>query len=292
MEARDGIEGKALRRPEAPNPLGGKLAASSAFWGNPSGEQLGPWLEEIRGIGYDGVTCFVDFSVWTEELGDAGALRSALAGSGLDLASLITGVHTDFDRYRARCDALGEIGCGDLVCIGGTGKEPSDVVALGALLNHVGEIGARCGVRVSYHHHTDTSGETFADVERLLAATDPELVFLTLDIGHATKDFVDIPLQDRAARLLETHWDRVGIVEFKDWHPETDLDTPLGEGLGNLAEAARVLSARAYSGWVVVEQIHDLGRGWDERLACASRSLRFLTNLLRPGSADVEAGHR
>src|SRR5205807_723204 len=154
----------------------------------------------------------------------------------------------------------------------------SDVAALGSLLNHIGEIGARRGIRVSYHHHTDTSGETFADVERLLEATDPELVSLNLDIGHATKDFVDLPLQDRAAQLLKTYWDRVGIVEFKDWHPETDLDTPLGEGLSNLADAAAVLWARAYSGWVVVEQNNDLGRGWEERLACASRSLRFLEN--------------
>src|SRR5438309_11991906 len=108
-------------RPGATNPVESKLAVSSAFWGNPIGEQLSAWLEDVRGIGYDGVACFVDFWIWTEELGDAAALRSALDGSGLRLASLITGVHVDFDRYRARCDALGEIGCGDLVCIGGTG---------------------------------------------------------------------------------------------------------------------------------------------------------------------------
>ena len=41
------------------------------------------------------------------------------------------------------------------------------------------------GMRVVVHHHAGTFVETPAEIERLLAETDPDLVGLLLDTGHA-----------------------------------------------------------------------------------------------------------
>lgn len=39
-----------------------KLAAMSLGWGNPSGDDLIPFLKEVKAAGYDGVAGFADTS--------------------------------------------------------------------------------------------------------------------------------------------------------------------------------------------------------------------------------------
>jgi inosose dehydratase len=121
------------------------------------------------------------------------------------------------------------------------------------------------GMRVVFHHHAGTFIETPQEIARLLDQTDPELVGLLLDTGHAVYGRAD-PLD-----LLARHGERVRYVHLKDVRPaelehvrtsEITMDEawargvfcPLGEGVVDFPRLIETLRRRGYSGWLIVEQ--------------------------------------
>ena len=121
------------------------------------------------------------------------------------------------------------------------------------------------GLRTVFHHHCATFVETPQEIDVLMQATDPALVGLCLDTGHATYGGGS-PLD-----LLERHRDRIRHVHFKDCEPavaararqeEWDYQTALrhgvfcelGKGAVDFAAVLRELERSGYDGWIVVEQ--------------------------------------
>ncbi len=254
-----------------------KLGVSSVLWNNPNGDAFAPWLREVKSLGYDGVAGFADWG-WQDYVKNGSAFRSALADEGLELASLMTNLHVDFDRYRTLFEFMQANGCERLVCLGAYGKGERDYRMLGELMNYLNAEGAAYGVRAYYHNHTGNTGETLEDMRRLLAHADPALVPVMCDVGHATKDFVEIPVPEkRAPAFLREFRERLGFVEFKDWNETTDLNTPVGEGRCGYGDVFDFLREIAYEGWIVVEQNgHEgpsLGRAPGE---CARISRQFI----------------
>ena len=144
------------------------------------------------------------------------------------------------------------------------------------------------GLRTVVHHHCATYVETPAEIDRLLALTDPALVGLCLDSGHVTYGGGD-PRQ-----LLARHRARVWHVHFKDCEPAIaaqarqegwDYQTALRHGLfcelgrgtvdftGLLAD----LRATGFDGWVVVEQ--DVLPAMGAPLASATRNREYLRGI-------------
>src|SRR5207245_6069546 len=120
-------------------------------------------------------------------------------------------------------------------------------------------------MRVVVHHHGGTFIETPDEIDRLLAATDPELIGLLMDTGHLVYGGGD-PVE-----LLERHGDRVRYVHLKDldagklarvrreeipmaeaW--SIGLFCPLGQGGGDCPRGVEKLRSNAYAGWTIVEQ--------------------------------------
>jgi sugar phosphate isomerase/epimerase len=234
----------------------------------------------MSALGFGGVTLFTDYWLWGDTVGDGESLQMELAGHQMALASLVSGVHLDFDRYRHVIGVLQAVGCRHLVLIGGSGRETDDRRALAGILNHVGQIGASRGITTSYHHHTDTSGESFHDVVELLSLTDPSLVRVAFDSGHAALDFRDLSAVGRPLAALGQLWDRIGIIELKDYSTATGLDTALGEGTVDVELLVRELIAREYTDWVVIEQNPEYTRSDHDRDSCAHRSLEYLKSLM------------
>jgi sugar phosphate isomerase/epimerase len=253
-----------------------RFAAMSLLWGNPSGDQFIPWLDEVRDAGYDGVAGFSDWG-WAEYLDDPHAFRTLLDDNGLGLASVDLFIPSTPAHCHQVCRFMAEVGGQHLVCLGWNGKTDEDFSGLAEHLNQIGEIALQYGVHTSYHHHTGNTGETREDIDRLLADTDPAKVFVMCDTGHATKDFINQPIDLRAIDFLKTYWSRLDFIEFKDWHPETDLNTPLGEGFCQFDGILALLKDRDYSGWITVEQNgHEgLSRGRSPG-ECARLSRQFL----------------
>ena len=106
------------------------------------------------------------------------------------------------------------------------------------------------------------------DINEILAATDPALVALELDVywaQHAGADPVD---------LIQRHRSRVPLLHVKDMAGDADrADVPAGEGT---LPWPRILEAAATAGtlWYIVEQDHPRDALDDVR-----RSLRNLEQL-------------
>lgn len=251
-----------------------KLAAMSLMWGGPVDDRFVPWLEQVKQIGYDGIAGFSD-AKWNEAYVEKPKFFKGLIDDhGLELGSLNSGVVVDFDWYRKVCSFMQQVGCKHLVLMRGMGHQDGDLKALGALLDRIGEIALDYGVRAAYHNHSGYCGETFEHMDKLISYTDPQKFFVMCDCGHATKDFVHQPVARRAVMFLEKYWDKIDFIEFKDWNEETDLMTPVGEGLCDYDSVFSLIKEKNYTGWITVEQN---GTSKDRtREECARISLDFI----------------
>lgn len=254
---------------------GVRVAAMSVGWNFPEGEDIDSWMSEVESAGYDGVSGFAES--WPEYLDAPSRFRAMLDRHGLELASVDVALSLSFDELRRVCAFMAETGCTHLVCLGGFSRNRDDLRITAEVMNHLGEIAREHGVRPVYHNHTDTVGETFEDVTELIRQLDPALVGLMLDTGHATKDFVEFPVDQRAVRFLEAYGADLEFVEFKDWNRITDLNTPVGEGMCNWGKIFELLRSSGYDGWVTVEQNGNEGPSLGRTpLECARVSREFI----------------
>jgi inosose dehydratase len=140
--------------------------------------------------------------------------------------------------------------------------------ALTSGLEELGKIANSAGMRLSYHHHMGTGVMSRADVDRLMASTDPELVHLLLDTAHIA--FAgDDPLA-----LARAHAGRVGHVHLKSIRPEVasrvreeglsfqeavelGVFTVPGDGAIDFRPVLEALADAGYRGWLVVEAEQD-----------------------------------
>ncbi|MDD5031163.1 MAG: TIM barrel protein, partial [Rhodoferax sp.] len=125
------------------------------------------------------------------------------------------------------------------------------------------------GIKLAYHHHMGAYVESPADVDKLMALTDPAKVFLLFDTGHAYFGGAADPVA-----LLQKHVKRVVHVHCKDVRSSVIAQarndgwsflngvingtfTVPGDGSINYAAALKVLKDAGYEGWLVVEAEQD-----------------------------------
>ncbi len=140
--------------------------------------------------------------------------------------------------------------------------------ALTTGLNRLGKIAQDEGMRLCYHHHMGTGVMTRAEVDRLLANTDPALVNLLLDTGHLA-----FAGDDPVAAAL-AHADRIKHVHLKDVRPdivakataegysfeaaiEAGVFTVPGDGSIDFVPIFEALAAAGFEGWLVTEAEQD-----------------------------------
>jgi inosose dehydratase len=144
------------------------------------------------------------------------------------------------------------------------------------------------GLRTLFHHHCAGYVETPAEVEQLLALTDPELVGLCFDTGHYRFGGGD-PLEG-----LRRHADRIRHVHFKDCDPRVAARSraegwdyfrsvregvfcELGRGDVPFPAIKAELERLGYDGWIVVEQ--DVLPGMGTPKQSAARNRAFLRDI-------------
>ena len=137
-------------------------------------------------------------------------------------------------------------------------------------LNAFGEhLQAAYGITLAYHHHMGAYVEAPADIDRLMAETDPQHVGLLFDTGHAFYGGAADPVA-----LLARHVDRVVHVHCKDVRPQVIAQarndgwsfltgvingtfTVPGDGAIDFDAVLSTLHAAGYEGWLVVEAEQD-----------------------------------
>ncbi|WP_426448040.1 myo-inosose-2 dehydratase [Paenibacillus sp. S-38] len=135
-------------------------------------------------------------------------------------------------------------------------------------LNEAGVIAREYGLKLTYHHHGGTVVEQGHEIDRLLEMTDPALVHLLFDTGHAYYGGAD-PLS-----VLQKHYDRIAYVHLKDIRPQVleearaegadfiscirrGVFTVPGDGCIDFAPIVGELAARGYGGWAMLEGEQD-----------------------------------
>jgi inosose dehydratase len=155
-------------------------------------------------------------------------------------------------------------------------------------LNLAGEIAQEHGMKLTYHHHGGTVVERPEEIDRLMELTDPSLVYLLFDTGHAYYGGSD-PLT-----LLKKHYTRIAYVHLKDIRQEV-LDearaegvdfaacirkgvfTVPGDGCLDFKPIFNELIHRGYSGWALLEGEQD--PAVHPAYEYAKRSLAFIDSL-------------
>jgi inosose dehydratase len=135
-------------------------------------------------------------------------------------------------------------------------------------LHAAGAIAKEHGLTLTYHHHGGTVVEQPDEIDRLMEMTDPALVSLLYDTGHAYYGGAD-PLA-----VLQKHYERIAYVHLKDVRrsvldqarkEQADFITCIRRGVFTLPGTGdldfkpivNVLLERGYSGWAMLEGEQD-----------------------------------
>jgi inosose dehydratase len=140
------------------------------------------------------------------------------------------------------------------------------LASLASLLAELAGEARSLGHVLAFHNHVGTYVETADELDRLMAASDPDLVGLCLDVGH-----LQLAGGDPVA-AIDRFGERVKHVHLKDVDPEVAarmrsgaiedflgglrerVFTELGSGELDLAAILAALYRFDYRGWLVVEQ--------------------------------------
>lgn len=135
-------------------------------------------------------------------------------------------------------------------------------------MNRLGEIANSMGMNLVYHHHMGTVVQTAAEVDKMMAMTDPDKFSLLFDSGHLAycgEDYVEV---------LKKHVKRVKHVHLKDIRPDVvrkvkdeklsflqgvraGAFTVPGDGCIDFAPIFDILDNAGYKGWMIVEAEQD-----------------------------------
>jgi inosose dehydratase len=275
-------------------------------------------LDEIARLGYEGAQL-------DEGLPEGAALRATLAARGLRLAEVYAALPASPARLGSDALAVGRErlrllveGDGDVLCVALDGSPDRDARAgraetggtprltdaawleLAQVLETLADETIAAGRRMAFHPHAGTYVETPAEVERLVATTDPHRVGICLDVGHYLVGGGD-PLT-----ALEWLGERVAHVHLKDVDPavharlsegglsglseavDQRIFTELGAGSLDLLGVLRVLAGRGYDGWLMVEQ----DSSWSPPSEAAAIGRRVLAHALATVGAETPGARK
>ncbi|MEY2243700.1 myo-inosose-2 dehydratase [Streptomyces sp. SAS_267] len=289
-----------------------KLGVCCTLWWNDDFPAIDAGISFGQAVSDMALAGFQGCSIGHKYPSDADELKAALDLRGLSVSEPWTSTYFTIGRMREKTVAAFEETLAHIKALDGTelvvaefGASshllPVDVFAnrpvftdsqwdaLTSGLNELGGIAASAGLKLSYHHHMGTGVMTRADVDRLMASTDPELVHLLLDTGHMA--FAgDDPLD-----LARAYADRIGHVHLKSVRPEVvslvreeglsfqeaiqrGVFTVPGDGGIDFRPILEVLAAAHYQGWLVVEAEQDPNKAVP--LEYAKKARAYLADIL------------
>lgn len=244
-------------------------------------------LSEMSSLGY------ISTEMGRLFMQDLQGLKSKLEEHGIKLASKFVGtLFSDANRLEQELQSfsewvkyLKEMGCEHvIVCeMGGSmhwdpRRSPEDTEiqkltekeweSLVEGLHRAANLCQESGMKLVYHPHAGTVVETAEEIDRLMGLTDPNLVHLLYDTGHALYGGYD-PLE-----LLKKYFGRIQYVHVKDVRRDVleyvrkenidfrtavlkGLFTVPGDGCIDFAPIFKELIERNYNGWIIVEAEQD-----------------------------------
>lgn len=229
-----------------------KIGIQTRPWGpEKNRQQLTEVLADIARTGYDG------FEIGAQhlEIARPEILQQLAAEHGLS----VVGIHVGGEIYdpqsvQAALDNLERIiayaksvGAAYIPYSGKLKENKSEVELAHQAenLNRIGQLCQKQGLRLCYHNHYWEIENDCAELRHLCRHTDPDLVWLCLDVGWVARAGGD------PVAVAEEFWDRVGYFHLKDTTPDEWME--IGSGTVDFAGLFKLIQGR-YDGWLVVEQ--------------------------------------
>lgn len=265
-------------------PEGISFGYAAITWGG-NDEQA---IEEISAVGFPGIQLRAGV---LSRFGDRpGELRDLLARHRLTFVALSSGnVSIDptlesrmIDEHVSHARFLRDAGGLYLQLIDerpkGREVASGDHERLGRLMTEIGKRTAELGIPIAYHPHMGSIGEKPADIERILAASDPRYVHLLLDVAHYREGGGDPVV------AIRQHADRLLFLHIKDLRQGSAAGAPyqfveLGRGSVDLPAVFAALRDKRFNGWAVVELDAVPDKGGTPR-ASAELSKRYLEDVI------------
>ena len=214
-------------------------------------------LREMKAMGFEAFE--TSFRNVQAQYADPAPARASLDASGL----AFFGVHIFLNEYdprtrvapmdlvKATADGAASLGA-QRVILSGAGLSRDGRVAEGDLAQKVAglnEAARYCrarGLALAYHNHGPEFAAGGAEIDGLIARTDPALVDFLIDCGWAYRAGVDL------AAFFTAHRARIAGVHLRDFKGEQQV--PLGHGDVNWSPLASAIRAPGWNGWVLAEE--------------------------------------
>lgn len=244
--------------PVSPAPSDIRYGYAAITWG---GDDLQA-IKDISSLGFPGIqlraNILRDFGTKPE------ALKELLGQNSLEFVALSSGgikmtpgreqdeilLHAGNGKFLA--DAGGRyLQVTDAGRVKGKPPSPDDYKRLGNLLTEIGQRVTDLGVRLGYHNHMGTLGQSADEVGRIMDEADPKYVKLELDIAHYFQGGGD------PVRAIRNYEDRLLFLHLKDVQRLSSAEgyqfVELGKGLVDVPAVVTALEQVRFRGWAVVE---------------------------------------
>lgn len=236
-----------------------KVGCAAITWNGRDEEAI----QQIAALGYPGVQLRANV---IQEHPDPGTLKDALEKHKLTLVALSSGSapldpakekdaieeHAQHAKYLEGAGGkyLQVIGAGNVK--GGQAWTAADYKRQGELLTEIGKRAAEHGVKLGFHNHMGTIGQTPEATDAILAAADPNYVKLELDVAHYLQGGGDpaAAVKKYERRLLFLHLK--DVVDSKDTKGGYQF-VELGQGKVDFKALFAALEAAHFRGWGIVE---------------------------------------
>lgn len=245
-----------------------RLGYSSLKWSNPDLERV---LARVKAAGWDGW----ELRQPLDWLGPVSRVRRICRNAEMPVAVVTgTGITLDNDammkeRNKRRIDFAAELEADNFMFMGAgrprdRATTSADIEALAALADELADYAAQYRLDVCYHIHTDTTVDSRAEWELLMARM--KLCKLCIDVSHSALWGYD------PSRSIHDFCDRLIYVHLQDWYRYHWVE--LGEGeLLDFPACLKALKDVGFSRWVVTCP-GDTGRSDEDKMRMNREYLR------------------
>jgi sugar phosphate isomerase/epimerase len=243
---------QAAEPPKAGRPIN-RVGCQANAWQIKAGDFPGllKVLADMKRLGFEGFECNVRYV--EGEFANAKRARAQIEAAGMTFFGPHTGLGQPAEHLDKLVEGAAALGARHFAVSGANksivkeGKLDQEIVK--TKIDDLARLGKRCkraGLQLVYHNHQPEFTAGGLETDALLKGTDPELVSLLFDIGHAFRAGADV------VAFFAKHHARIDAMHLRDIRDKKQV--PLGQGELNFAGLAAAATKTAWPGWLTVEE--------------------------------------